>query len=82
MSALAQMNIDDVQSQGYCFQVDMAWRVVKANLRITEVPITFIDRELGESKMDGAIVKEALWRVTQWGIEKRLTDIKNLFGPK
>jgi dolichol-phosphate mannosyltransferase len=82
MAALAQMNIDGVESQGYCFQVDMAWRAVNANLRVTEVPITFVERELGESKMDGSIVKEALWRVTQWGIEKRLTDIKHLFGSK
>jgi dolichol-phosphate mannosyltransferase len=82
MSALAQMSIADVESQGYCFQVDMAWRAVRANLRVAEVPITFVERELGESKMDGSIVKEALWRVTQWGIEKRLTDIKSLFGSK
>ena len=78
MSALAVMNTDQVESQGYCFQVDMAWRAVKANLQVAEVPITFVERELGESKMDGSIVKEALWRVTQWGIEKRLTDVKNI----
>jgi dolichol-phosphate mannosyltransferase len=78
MSALDVMNLNQVESQGYCFQVDMAWRAVNANLRVTEVPITFVERELGESKMDGSIVKEALWRVTQWGIEKRLTDIKNI----
>jgi dolichol-phosphate mannosyltransferase len=78
MSALAKMDINNVESQGYCFQVDMAWRAIKANLRVAEVPITFVERELGESKMDGSIVKEALWRVTQWGIEKRLTDVKNL----
>jgi dolichol-phosphate mannosyltransferase len=80
MSALGVMNLEQVQSQGYCFQVDMAWRAVRANLRVTEVPITFIERELGESKMDGSIVKEALWRVTQWGIEKRLSDLKRVFG--
>lgn len=78
MSALDVMNIDQVESQGYCFQVDMAWRAVRANLRVTEVPITFIERELGESKMDGSIVKEALWRVTQWGIEKRLSDLRKM----
>jgi dolichol-phosphate mannosyltransferase len=78
ISALDVMNINQVESQGYCFQVDMAWRAVKANLRVAEVPITFVERELGESKMDGSIVKEALWRVTQWGIKKRLTDVKNL----
>ena len=78
MTALDVMKIDQVESQGYCFQVDMAWRAIKANLRVAEVPITFVERELGESKMDGSIVKEALWRVTQWGIEKRLTDVKNI----
>jgi dolichol-phosphate mannosyltransferase len=78
MSALAVMNTDQVESQGYCFQVDMAWRAVKANLRVAEVPIIFVERELGESKMDGSIVKEALWRVTQWGIEKRYSDLKRL----
>ena len=80
MSALDVMNIDQVESQGYCFQVDMAWRAVKAGLRVTEVPITFVERELGESKMDSSIVKEALWRVTQWGIEKRYSDLKRVFG--
>jgi dolichol-phosphate mannosyltransferase len=80
MSALEIMNMAKVESQGYCFQVDMAWRAVKAGLRVAEVPITFVERELGESKMDGSIVKEALWRVTQWGIEKRYSDLKRVFG--
>ena len=80
MSALDEMNIDQVESQGYCFQVDMAWRAIRADLRVSEVPITFVERELGESKMDGSIVKEALWRVTQWGIDKRLSDLKRIFG--
>jgi len=78
MSALDQMDIKQVESQGYCFQVDMAWRATKAGLRVAEVPITFVERELGESKMDSSIVKEALWRVTQWGIEKRYSDLKRL----
>jgi len=76
MSALDQIDMQQVESQGYCFQVDMAWRATKAGLRVAEVPITFVERELGESKMDGSIVKEALWRVTQWGIEKRYSDLK------
>jgi dolichol-phosphate mannosyltransferase len=80
MSALDQIDIQQVESQGYCFQVDMAWRATKAGLRVAEVPITFVERELGESKMDGSIVKEALWRVTQWGIEKRLSDLKRVFA--
>ncbi len=79
MSALDRLDISNVESQGYCFQVDMAWRAVRAGLRITEIPITFVERELGESKMNQAIVKEALWRVTQWGIAKRTADLKRVF---
>ncbi|MGH8860122.1 MAG: polyprenol monophosphomannose synthase [Jatrophihabitantaceae bacterium] len=70
-------NIDyaDVSSQGYCFQVDLAWRVVRAGYRVLEVPITFAERERGESKMSGAIVREAFWRVTQWGVRQRAEQV-------
>ncbi len=61
----------DVHSQGYCFQVDLAWQLWKAGHRIVEVPITFVERERGESKMSRAIVVEALWRVTVWGFTSR-----------
>lgn len=76
MSALNKIDLRAVQSQGYCFQVDMAWRAVKAGLKVIEVPITFIEREIGESKMSGAIVKEALLKVTVWGIQRRLPRLK------
>lgn len=79
MDALAKMDIGNVESQGYCFQVDMAWRAVQAGLKVVEVPITFVERQIGESKMSGDIVKEALWRVTQWGFEKRLNALTSLF---
>lgn len=71
MSTLDAIDVQSVKSQGYCFQVDLAWRVVQRGLKIVEVPITFVERELGESKMDSRIVREALIKVTQWGIEKR-----------
>lgn len=77
--ALDIMDVQSVQSQGYCFQVDLAWRAVQNRLRVVEVPITFVERELGTSKMDSRIVKEALLRVTIWGIEKRKNQIKRLF---
>lgn len=80
IEALDAIGLEAVQSQGYCFQVDMAWRAVQANLRVTEVPIVFVERERGESKMDQAIVQEALKRVTQWGIDKRKADLKRLIG--
>ncbi|HEY2204618.1 MAG TPA: polyprenol monophosphomannose synthase [Pseudonocardia sp.] len=69
---LAELALDQVDSQGYCFQIDMAWRTIKAGFRVREVPITFTERERGESKMSGSIVREALWRVTQWGLSSRL----------
>ena len=76
MTAIAKIDVSKVESQGYCFQVDMAWRAVRSGLRVIEVPITFVEREIGESKMNQAIVKEALWRVTQWGLAKRGADLK------
>ena len=75
--ALRSLDLDDVASQGYCFQVDLAWRSVRAGLRVVEVPITFVEREEGRSKMSGAIVREALWRVTQWGIRHRLGQLRS-----
>ena len=65
---------DGVASQGYCFQVDWAWRAVRAGARVREVPITFTEREFGRSKMSGSIVREALVRVTVWGLQDRLAD--------
>jgi len=60
-----------VASQGYCFQVDLAWQAWRAGHTVVEVPITFVERERGESKMSRAIVVEALWRVTWWGLRSR-----------
>ena len=68
-----------VASQGYCFQVDLAWRASRAGFRVVEVPITFADRERGDSKMSGAIVREALWRVTQWGARHRADQLRRAF---
>jgi dolichol-phosphate mannosyltransferase len=67
-SALRAIALDEVGSQGYCFQIDLAMRVLRAGLRVVEVPITFVERVYGTSKMSRAIVAEALWRVTVWGI--------------
>jgi dolichol-phosphate mannosyltransferase len=68
---LAQVHLEDVHAQGYCFQVDMARRAVDAGFRVVEVPITFVERVQGRSKMSRAIVVEALVRVTQWGVQRR-----------
>jgi len=70
--ALRKIGLENVDSVGYCFQIDLARRAVLADLTVTEVPITFIERTRGASKMSSAILCEALWRVTQWGIMWRL----------
>jgi dolichol-phosphate mannosyltransferase len=71
-STLRRIALDEVESQGYCFQIDLALRVIRAGLTVVEVPITFVERAHGASKMSRAVVVEALWRVTQWGITARL----------
>jgi dolichol-phosphate mannosyltransferase len=71
-STLRRIGLDDVDSQGYCFQIDLARRTIGAGLTVTEVPITFEERQRGASKMSRKIVLEALWRVTGWGIAARL----------
>ena len=67
-----RLPFDEVASQGYCFQVDWAWRAWREGARVAEVPITFRERVHGRSKMSGSIVGEALVRVTVWGIRDRL----------
>jgi dolichol-phosphate mannosyltransferase len=69
---LRAIGLDQVLSQGYCFQIDLTLRAVQAGLTVTEVPITFTERTRGASKMSRAIVGEALLRVTQWGLASRL----------
>lgn len=68
---LERVPLDSVDSVGYGFQVDMTFRVAQAGLRIVEVPITFVEREYGDSKMSGNIVFEAIANVTRWGLSAR-----------
>jgi dolichol-phosphate mannosyltransferase len=73
-SLVDRLPFDEVASEGYCFQVDWAWRAARAGARVVEVPITFTERAFGRSKMSGSIVAEALVRVTAWGLRDRLAD--------
>jgi len=75
-NTLRNLDLDTVASQGYCFQVDLAWRTVQRGMTVKEVPITFVERSVGDSKMSRAIVAEALWRVTQWGVAERAKGIR------
>jgi dolichol-phosphate mannosyltransferase len=70
-TTLEQLDLQGVASHGYCFQVDLAWRTARQGFRVVEVPIEFVERARGTSKMSGAIVREALWRVTVWGARER-----------
>jgi dolichol-phosphate mannosyltransferase len=76
--ALKSLDLASVRSQGYCFQVDLAWRAVRDGHRVVEVPITFVERTAGESKMNGDIVRESLLRITQWGLRHRLEQVRGL----
>jgi glycosyltransferase involved in cell wall biosynthesis len=66
-AALDALGLGRIDSEGYCFQIELLWRAAQAGLHIAEVPITFVERQLGVSKMRGSIVVEAMLRVTMWG---------------
>jgi dolichol-phosphate mannosyltransferase len=79
---LRALDLTGVESAGYCFQVELGWRAVQAGLRVREVPIEFVERELGASKMDQKIVAEALWRVTVWGAQDRTRTARRLIASR
>jgi dolichol-phosphate mannosyltransferase len=60
---LETLDLDAITPRGYAFQIETTWRVKRAGFRVQEIPITFIDREVGHSKMSRAVVLEAIWRV-------------------
>ena len=69
---LNALNLKDMQATGYCFQIEMAMAADLAGAIATEVPITFVERVNGVSKMTKAIVFEALIQITRWGVVRRL----------
>jgi dolichol-phosphate mannosyltransferase len=75
-ATLQKIGLEDVDSRGYCFQVDLALRALQAGLKVVEVPITFVERVHGTSKMSRSIVVEAMWRVTVWGTQGRLRRLR------
>jgi len=79
---LRKLDLTGVESAGYCFQVELGWRAVKAGMRVREVPIEFVERELGSSKMSQRIVVEALWRVTVWGAQDKTAKAKQLLASR
>ena len=74
-SALETLDLATVDSSGYCFQIDLAWRAWQRKLRVDQVPITFVERTSGVSKMSKGIVLEAIWQITKWGL-RRTTGLR------
>jgi dolichol-phosphate mannosyltransferase len=74
-SLLRSLDLTSVQAHGYGFQVNMSMAARDAGARITEVPISFPERQAGTSKMNGSIVREAMWLVTKWGVTRRWSAI-------
>jgi dolichol-phosphate mannosyltransferase len=69
---LESLNLTKMDATGYCFQIEMALAAHLAGAKATEVPITFVERINGVSKMSRAIVIEALVQTTRWGVKRRL----------
>ena len=67
---LKQMDLATINARGYSFQIEMAYRTIQLGGRTAEVPITFVEREIGESKMSGDIVSEALMLMTKLGLKR------------
>lgn len=72
---LETIGLDSVESAGYCFQIDLAWRTIQAGFDVREVPITFTEREIGDSKMSGGVMSEAFIMVARWGLDNRLSQL-------
>ena len=64
---LMKIDLDQIQTRGYGFQIEIALKAIQSGFKIKEVPITFVERENGRSKMGLAIVWEAWWMITKWG---------------
>ncbi len=75
---LEQLDLAGVASQGYCFQVDLAWRALRAGYQVVEVPITFVERVFGVSKMNGDVVRESLIKITGWAVDERARQLVRL----
>ena len=76
---LRRMNLDGISSQGYSFQIEMTREALRVGAQIREVPITFIERTIGKSKMSSEIVLEAMVKVTQWGISRVVSRLRERF---
>ncbi len=79
-STLERVDLAGVQSSGYVFQTDLAWRTLQSGLRVVEVPIEFVERARGESKMSPDIAVESLRRITRWGLRERRRQVTDVLS--
>jgi dolichol-phosphate mannosyltransferase len=79
-ATLEAIDLPSVQSAGYVFQTDLAHRTASAGLRITEVPIEFVERVRGDSKMSGQVASESMKRITRWGLQERRRQLRTRLG--
>ena len=75
-TALEKIDLVSVESTGYVFQTDMVARTLAAGLTVREVPIEFVERVRGDSKMSGAVATESLKRITSWGLRERRNQVR------
>jgi dolichol-phosphate mannosyltransferase len=79
-TTLERIDLDSVESAGYIFQTDLAFRTLRAGLVVTEVPIEFVERVRGESKMSRDIAIESLRRITSWGLRERRRQVAGVLS--
>ena len=75
-TALEKIDLASVESTGYVFQTDLVTRCLRAGLTVREVPIEFVERVRGDSKMSGAVATESLRRITRWGLRERRDQLR------
>ena len=79
-ATLEKIALDEVRSTGYVFQTDLVARTLRAGLVVREVPIEFVERVRGESKMTGAVAVESLKKITAWGVRERWAQLGRSLG--
>ena len=77
-TTLEKIGLEQVRSTGYVFQTDLVWRTLHSGLVVREVPIEFVERVRGDSKMSGAVAGESLRRITQWGLRERREQMRRV----
>lgn len=75
---LRSIDLESVESVGYCFQTDLTLRTIRGGMRVREVPIEFLERERGQSKMNRSVATESLRRITRWGLDERRDQLRGV----